>query len=92
MQKINRCGTVHHNRQGMPADFGLKTLKLKEGDIIRKVKGGTSTVCWKDKRDHLLNNRLNPQHQVTLWTKQEMHQNICAVRVTIRVIGFCGFQ
>jgi hypothetical protein len=44
----------------MPADFGLKTLKLKEGYIIRKVKGGTSTVCWKDKRDHLLNNRLNP--------------------------------
>jgi hypothetical protein len=61
MQKINCCGMVHHNRQGMPADFGLKTLKLKEGDIIRKVKGGTSAVCWKDKReDHLLNNMLNP--------------------------------
>jgi len=41
----------------MPADFGPKTLKLKEGDIVRKVKGGTSTVCWKDKREvHLLTN------------------------------------
>jgi len=75
MQKINFCGAVHHNRQGMPTDFGLKTLKLKEGDIVRKVKGGTSTVCWKDKREvHLLTNMHKPYDQVTLWTKKEMHQ------------------
>ena len=44
----------------MPADFGPKTLKLKEGDIVRKVKGGTSIVCWKDKIEvHLLTNMHN---------------------------------
>jgi hypothetical protein len=49
-RKITSCGTVHHNRQGMPANFGPKTLKLKKGDIIYKVKGGISTVL-KDKRE-----------------------------------------
>jgi hypothetical protein len=45
----------------MPANFGPKTLKLKKGDIICKVKGGTSAVCWKDKREvYLLTNMHNP--------------------------------
>jgi hypothetical protein len=58
--KINCCGTVHQNRQIMPTDCGLKTLKLWKGDIVCKVKGGTSAVCWKDKRQvYLLTNKNN---------------------------------
>jgi hypothetical protein len=34
----------------MPINFGPKSLKLKKGDIVYKVKQGTSAVCWKDKR------------------------------------------
>jgi hypothetical protein len=48
-RKINYCGTVHHNRQGMPTG-GTKTLKLWKGDTDCRVKGGTSAVFWKDKR------------------------------------------
>jgi len=44
-RKISTFGTVSQNRQGMPANFGPKTLKLKKGDIC-KVKGGTSAVRW----------------------------------------------
>jgi len=34
----------------MPTDCGLKTLKLWKGDTVCKVKGGTSAMCWKEKR------------------------------------------
>jgi hypothetical protein len=45
----------------MPRNFGPKTLKLKRGDIICKVKGGTSAVSCKDKREmYLLTNTYNP--------------------------------
>jgi hypothetical protein len=92
MQKIDCCGMVHHNRQGMPADCGLKTLKLKEGDIICKVKGGTILCIGKEREITSSPICSTPQHQVALWTKKEMHQNLCALRVTVRVIGYCGFQ
>jgi len=48
--KINCCGIVHHNKQVVPTDCGLNTLKLWKGDIVCKVKGGASAVCWKGKR------------------------------------------
>ena len=59
-RKINCCGTVHHDRQGMPTNCRLKTLKLWKGDNDCKVKGGTSAVCLKDKRQvYLLTNKNN---------------------------------
>jgi len=44
----------------MPTNSDPKTLKLKKVDIICKVKGHTSAVCWKDeKKLHLLTNTDN---------------------------------
>jgi hypothetical protein len=60
-RKINSCATVCHNRKGMPPNFGPKALKLKKGDILCKVKGSTSPVCWKDKWEvYLLTNMHKP--------------------------------
>jgi hypothetical protein len=60
-RKINSCGTVRHNRKGMLPNFGPKVLKLKKGDILCKVKGGTSAVCWTDKREiYLFTNMHEP--------------------------------
>jgi hypothetical protein len=50
-RKINACGTVRHNRKGMPSNFSPKDLKMKKGDIVSRVKGTLRAVCWKDKRD-----------------------------------------
>jgi hypothetical protein len=45
----------------MPANFGPKMLKLKKGDLLCKVKGGASAVCWKDKQEvYLLTNMHQP--------------------------------
>jgi hypothetical protein len=33
-RKINACGTVRHNRKGMPLNFSPKELKTKKGDIM----------------------------------------------------------
>jgi hypothetical protein len=56
-RKINSCGIVQHNRKGMPENFGPKMLKLKKENILCKGKGGSSTVCWKDKQEvYLLTN------------------------------------
>ena len=30
-RKINACGTVRHDRRGMPRDIGPKSLKMKRG-------------------------------------------------------------
>jgi len=38
-QKINACGTVRHDRHGMPQDIGPKSLKVKMGDIVTRVRG-----------------------------------------------------
>jgi hypothetical protein len=50
-RKINACGTVRHNRKGMPSEFSPKHLKMKKGDIVSRVKGTLRAVCWKDKRE-----------------------------------------
>jgi hypothetical protein len=50
-RKINVCGTVHHDRHGMPQDIGPKSLKMKRGDIVACVRGNLRAVCWKDKCD-----------------------------------------
>jgi len=45
----------------MPTNSDPKTLKLKKGDIICKVKGQKSAVCWKDENKlYLLTNMHNP--------------------------------
>jgi len=80
--KINSRGTVHHNRKGMPHTLGQKALQLKKGDTLCKVKGGINTVCWQDKRSLHPHQREPPPHHVILWIKKEMHQNLCALRVT----------
>ena len=50
-RKINVCGTVRHDRRGMPRDIGPKSLKMKRGDIATQVRGTLRAVRWKDKRD-----------------------------------------
>ncbi|PSN39855.1 hypothetical protein C0J52_21000 [Blattella germanica] len=60
-RKINSCGTIRHNRKGMPKEFSPKVLKLKRGDIFSRVKDDLCVVCWKDKREvYLLTNMHNP--------------------------------
>jgi len=48
-RKINVCGTVRHDRRGMPRDIGPKSLKMKRGDIATRVRGTLRAVRWKDK-------------------------------------------
>ena len=48
-RKINVCGTVRHDRRGMPRDIGPKSLKMKRGDIATQVRGTLRAVRWKDK-------------------------------------------
>ena len=50
-RKINVCGTVRHNRRGMPRDIGPKSLKMKRGDIATRVRGTLRAVRWKERRD-----------------------------------------
>ena len=60
-RKINVCGTVHHDRRGMPRDIGPKSLKMKKGDIATRVRGTLRAVCWKDRQDvYILTNMHAP--------------------------------
>jgi hypothetical protein len=43
----------------MPTNFGPKMLKLKKGDFLCNVKGGTTAVCWKDKEEMYLLTNMN---------------------------------
>jgi hypothetical protein len=47
-RKLCSCGTVQHNRNNMPANFGPKQLKFKKGDIVSKVHDNLKAICWKD--------------------------------------------
>jgi len=60
-QKINACGTVRHDRLGMPRDIGPKSLKMKRGDIATRVRGTLRALRWKDRRDvYILTNMHTP--------------------------------
>jgi len=60
-RKINACGTVRHDRRGMPRDIGPKSLKMKRGDIATRVRGTLRAIHWKDKRDvYILTNMHSP--------------------------------
>jgi len=60
-RKINACGTVHHDRHGMPRDIGPKYLKMKNGDIAIPVGGTLRAVHWKDRLDvYILTNMHTP--------------------------------
>jgi len=48
-RKSNACGTVHHDRYGMPRDIGPESLKMKRGDIVTRVRGTLGVVRWKDR-------------------------------------------
>jgi hypothetical protein len=59
-RKINCCGTVRLNRNGMPQEF-RKTMKLTRGDIRTRVRGNLTTMIWKDKRHvNMLTNMHHP--------------------------------
>jgi hypothetical protein len=58
-RKINSCGTVRHNRKGMPAELGPK-LKLKRGYIRTKVRDDLTAPLWKDKQDVLMLTNMHP--------------------------------
>jgi hypothetical protein len=61
-RKINGCGSVHHNRLGMPKKFQARDLETEESWHSLYGEGGTSAVCQKDKRKaYLLTNTHNPQ-------------------------------
>ena len=60
-RKINACGTVHHDRRGMPQDIGPKYLKMKRGDTVTRVRGTLRAVRWKDRQDmYILTNMHAP--------------------------------
>ncbi|PNF29671.1 PiggyBac transposable element-derived protein 4 [Cryptotermes secundus] len=59
-RKINSCGTVRNDRRGMPQDIRPKSMKLKKGDVVTRVKGHLSVVRWKDKRDVYVLTNLHP--------------------------------
>jgi len=78
-RKINNFDTVCQNRQGMPANFGPKTLKLKKDDIW-KVRKEQQVLCDGKKRQRFTSTPKAqhpppPLHQVILWSKKKMHQN-----------------
>ena len=86
--EINCCGTVHHDRQGMPKNCGLKTLKLQKGDNDCKVKGGTRAVCWKDKRQiYLLTNKNNPASGLFVNKEGNASKPVCIKSYT-KSMGF----
>ncbi|PNF34414.1 hypothetical protein B7P43_G13948 [Cryptotermes secundus] len=58
--RINLCGTVRNDRRGMPQEIRPKSLKLKKGDIVTRVKGNLSVVRWKDKRDVYVLTNMHP--------------------------------
>jgi len=60
-RKISACGTVCHDRHGMPRDIGPKSLKLKRGDIATQVRGTLRAVRCKNRQDvYILTNMQTP--------------------------------
>ena len=60
-QTISACGTVRHDKCGMPRDIGAKYLKMKRGDIATRIRGTLRAVWWKDRRDvYILSNMYAP--------------------------------
>ena len=60
-RKISACRTVRHDRHGMPQDTGPKSLKVKRGDIVTRVRGNLRAVLWKYKHDvYILTNMHSP--------------------------------
>src|SRR5215469_13994250 len=60
-RKINACGTVRRDRRGMPGDIVPKSLKMKRGDTVTRVRGTLRAVRWKDRRDvYILTNMHAP--------------------------------
>jgi hypothetical protein len=49
-RKINACGSVRHDKRGMPR-YWTKISKNVKGDIVTRVRGTLRAVRWKDRRD-----------------------------------------
>ena len=46
---------------GMPWDIGPKSLKMKRGDIVTRIRGNLRAVWWKDRHDvYILTNMHSP--------------------------------
>jgi len=58
--KINSCWTVRPNRKDMPHDFGPKQLKLRRGYVRVKIRGGLTTLAWKDRREVYMLTNIDP--------------------------------
>jgi len=50
-RKISVCATVRHDKSGMPRDIVPKSLKMKRGDIVTRIRGTLRAVRWKDRGD-----------------------------------------
>jgi hypothetical protein len=59
-RKINSCGTVRIDRRELPRDIRPRSMKLKRGDLVTRVKGSLSVVRWKDKRDVFVLTNMHP--------------------------------
>ena len=59
-RKINSCRTVRPNKRDMPRDFGPKQLKLKRGDVSMRVRGGLTTLVWKDRQEVYMLTNMDP--------------------------------
>jgi len=60
-RKISVCGTVCHDKRGMPRDIGPKFLKMKRGDIATRIRGTLRAIRWKDRQDvYILSNMHAP--------------------------------
>jgi hypothetical protein len=76
--KINACGTVRHDRRGMPWDIGPKSLKKKR-NTVTWVRGTLRAVCLKDRRDvYILTNMHAPcvEGKVTLESGQAIKPRV----------------
>ena len=48
-RKINSCVQCSPTQKTRPVTLGYKTTKLKRGDIMVKIRGGSTALVWKDR-------------------------------------------
>ena len=90
-RNINACGTVRHDRRGMPRDTGPKSMKMERVDIATRVRGNLRAVCWKDRWDvYILTNMHAPPVEGNftprIWPG---YQTSCCRRLQC-IHGVCG--
>jgi hypothetical protein len=71
--KINACGTVHHDRRGMPEDIGPKLPKMNRGDIATCITGNLKAVCWIDRHDVYILTNMHAPPVASNFTEESGH-------------------